>query len=194
MTFYGFAKGLFRVLFRLKGWKIEGAERLPAQGPVILAVNHVSMWDPILVGCGLDRQVCYMAKEELFTVPLLGTAIKKLGAFPVKRSQSDTAAIRQALAILKEERVLGLFPEGTRSKTGEMQKGLPGMVLLMEKANAPIVPVKVYGSKHLLSQRRGKIGIIVGNPLTPEMLRVPEGVKNRREWVAAKIMEAIQNL
>lgn len=194
MTFYGFAKGLFRVLFRLKGWNVEGAENLPQQGPVILAVNHVSMWDPILVGCGLERQVCYMAKEELFSVPLLGAAIKKLGAFPVKRSQSDTGAIRQALTILKEGRVLGLFPEGTRSKTGQMQKGLPGMVLLMEKAKAPIVPIRVYGTKHLLRQGRGKIRLIVGSPLSLEMFKAPEGVENRREWVAAKIMEAIQNL
>lgn len=194
MTFYGFARGFFRLLFQLKGWKIEGAEKLPPAGPVILAVNHMSFWDPILVGCSLERQVCYMAKEELFSVPLLGGAIRKLGAFPVKRSRSDTGAIRQAIAILKEERVLGLFPEGTRSKTDEMQKGLPGIVLLMDKVKAPIVPIRVYGTKHLLSQRRGKIGLIVGKPLTPEMLKAPEGVENRREWVTVQIMEAIQNL
>lgn len=194
MTFYGFARGLFRLLFQIKGWKIEGADRLPPFGPVILAVNHVSMWDPVLVGCSLQRQVCYMAKEELFAVPVLRTALRKLGAFPVKRSRSDTGAIRQALAILKDEQVLGLFPEGTRSKTGEMQKGLPGMVLLMDKANAPIVPIRVYGTQHLLSQARGKIGIIVGDPLTREILQPPEGVENRREWVAAQIMEAINGL
>lgn len=194
MTFYEFVRGLFRLLFQIKGWKIEGAEKLPSLGPVILAVNHVSMWDPVLVGCGLQRQVCYMAKEELFTVPLFGSAIRKCGAFPVKRSQSDTGAIRQALEILKGQQVLGLFPEGTRSKTGEMQKGLPGMVLLMDKAKAPIVPIRVYGTQHLLRQARGKIGMIVGDPITPEMLQPPEGVENRREWVAAKIMEAIHAL
>ena len=194
MTLYGFAKVFFRVLFRLKGWQIQGLENLPPNGPVILAINHVSFWDPVMVGCSLNRQVCYMAKEELFAIPLLGWAIRELGTFPVNRTHSDTGAIRQALAILKEERVLGLFPEGTRSKTGELQKGLPGIVLLMDKTKAPVVPIKVHGTKHLLTRGWGKIGLVVGKPLTPDMLKPPEGVQNRREWVAEQIMQAIDHL
>ncbi|MHB1652293.1 MAG: lysophospholipid acyltransferase family protein [Desulfitobacteriaceae bacterium] len=194
MTFYGFVKGLFRALFNLKGWQIQGLPNLPQEGPVILAVNHLSFWDPVLVGCGLNRQVSYMAKEELFNVPLLGWVIRQLGAFPVKRTQSDTGAIRQALVILKQNRVLGLFPEGTRSKTGEIQKGMPGMILLMEKAQAPVVPIRVYGTKNLLTRRWGKIGLVIGEPLTAEMLKAPEGIDNRREWAAGKIMEAIEAL
>lgn len=194
MSFYGFAKGLFSTLFRLQGRKIKGLENIPPAGPVILAINHVSFWDPVLVGCSLNRQVNYMAKEELFKIPAFGKAIHLLGAFPVKRSQSDTGAIRQSLAILKEDRVLGLFPEGTRSKTGELQKGLPGMVLIMDKSKAPVVPIKVYGTKHLLTRGWGKIGVIIGEPLTSENLKAPEGVENRREWVASQIMKAIERL
>lgn len=194
MTLYGIARGLFRLQFRLMGWKVRGVENLPPEGPVILAINHVSLWDPIVAASGLPRQVSYMAKEELFSVPLLGGIIRRLGAFPVKRGQGDMSAIRQALAVLKEDRILGLFPEGTRSKTGEIQKGLPGMVLLMEKSKAPIVPVKVYGTRHILTKGWGNIAMVVGKPITVQMLKVPEDIENRREWISNEIMQALHEL
>ncbi|CAA7602033.1 1-acylglycerol-3-phosphate O-acyltransferase [Acididesulfobacillus acetoxydans] len=194
MTLYGFARRFFRTFFQLKGWKIEGLENIPKKGPVILAVNHISNWDPVLVGCGLNRQVSYMAKEELFSVPFLGWAIRKVGAFPVNRAQADTGAIRQALAILKEDRVLGLFPEGTRSKTGDVQRALPGVVLIMDRSKAPVVPVKVRGTNRLLRGGRGGLRLVVGKPLTLDQLKAPEGVANRREWVAERIMRAIDEL
>jgi len=194
MTLYEFAKKMFRLQFRIMGWKVQGAENLPTHGPVILAINHVSIWDPIVAASSVPRHVSFMAKEELFSIPVLGTIFSKLGAFPVKRGQGDMNAIRQSLAILKQGRVLGLFPEGTRSKTGEIQKGLPGMVLLMEKSQASVVPVKVYGTTNLLTKGWGKIGIVVGKPLTAQMLKAPEGVGNRREWIADRIMQAMMEL
>lgn len=194
MTLYKFAKKMFRLQFRIMGWKVQGAENLPMQGPVILAINHVSIWDPLVAACGVPRHVSFMAKEELFSIPVLGMIFSKLGAFPVKRGQGDMNAIRQSLAILKQGRVLGLFPEGTRSKTGEIQKGLPGMVLLMEKSQASVVPVKVYGTTNLLTKGWGKIGVVVGKPLTAQMLKAPEGVGNRREWIADRIMQAMIEL
>ena len=194
MTLYSFAKRMFRLQFRVMGWKVEGAENLPLSGPVILAINHVSIWDPVLAACSLPRQVSFMAKEELFSIPILGTIFSKLGAFPVKRGQGDMNAIRQSLAILKQGRILGLFPEGTRSKTGEIQKGMPGMVLLMEKSQASVVPVKVYGTANLMTKGWGKIGVVIGKPLTAQMLKAPEGVENRREWIADRIMQAMIEL
>lgn len=194
MTLYEFAKGMFRFQFKLMGWKIQGVENLPAEGPVILAINHQSIWDPLVAASSLPRRVSFMAKEELFSVPVLGKVFLKLGAFPVKRGQGDMSAIRQSLAILKEGRVLGLFPEGTRSKSGEIQKGLPGMVLLMEKSKASVVPIKVFGTRHLLTKGWGKIAVVIGKPMTPQMLQAPEGVENRREWIANRIMQAMQEL
>jgi 1-acyl-sn-glycerol-3-phosphate acyltransferase len=90
--------------------------------------------------------------------------------------------------------VLGLFPEGTRSKDGELQKGLPGMVFLMEKSKATVVPVKMFGTRKLLIKGWGKIVVVVGKPMTPQMLQAPEGVENRREWIANRIMEAMLEL
>lgn len=194
MSFYGFAKTVMSLPFRLMGWKLRGLENVPAEGPVILASNHVSLWDPVLIGCGLQRQVCYMAKDELFHVPVLGWAIRHLGAFPVKRGQGDTSAIRQSLAVLKEHKILGVFPEGTRSKTGQIQKALPGIVLFMEKSQAPIVPVRVSGTRSLFTKGWGKVGMVIGEPLTSEMLKPPANVENRREWIAQKIMDALDQL
>lgn len=194
MNLYQFAKGLFRFQFRIMGWKVRGIENLPTDGSVIIVSNHVSLWDPILVACSVPRDVSYMAKEELFSIPLLGPILRRLGTFPVKRGQGDMSAIRNSLSILKLDKVLGLFPEGTRSKTGETQKALPGMVLLMEKSKAPIVPVKVYGTRYLFTQGWGKFGVIIGPPLTSEQLKVPEGVENRREWVTEQIMKALNAL
>ena len=194
MTLYEFAKGMFRFQFKLMGWNIQGVENMPAEGPVILAINHQSIWDPLVVASSLPRKVSFMAKEELFSIPVLGKIFSKLGAFPVKRGKGDMNAIRQSLAILKEGRVLGLFPEGTRSKTGEIQKGLPGMVLLMEKSKASVVPIKVFGTRNLLTKGWGNIAVMVGKPMTAQMLQAPEGVENRREWIADRIMQAMLEL
>ena len=194
MTLYDFAKGFFRFQFHLMGWKIYNIENLPVEGPVILAINHVSYWDPIVAASSLPRHVSFMAKDELFALPILGWIFSKLGAFPVKRGQGDMNAIRQSLTLLKEGQVLGLFPEGSRSKTGEVQKGLPGMVLLMERSKASVVPIKVLGTRRLLRKGWGKIAVVVGQPLTAQMLKAPEGVKNRREWIADRIMQAVLEL
>ena len=194
MTLYEFAKGMFRFQFKLMGWKIQGMENMPTEGPVILVINHRSIWDPIVAGSSLPRKVSFMAKEELFSIPILGGIFSKLGAFPVKRGKGDINAIRQSLGILKEGRVLGLFPEGTRSKNGEIQKGLPGMVLLMEKSKATVVPIKMFGTRHLLTKGWGNIAVVVGKPMTAEMLKAPEGVENRREWIANRIMQAMLEL
>jgi len=194
MTLYEFAKGMFRFQFKLMGWNIQGVENMPAEGPVILAINHQSIWDPLVAASSLPRKVSFMAKEELFSIPVLGKIFSKLGAFPVKRGQGDMNAIRQSLAILKEGRVLGLFPEGTRSKNGEIQKGLPGMVLLMEKSKASVVPIKVFGTRNLLTKGWGNIAVVVGKPMTAQMLQAPEGVENRREWIADRIMQAMLDL
>ncbi|ODA40388.1 lysophospholipid acyltransferase family protein [Desulfosporosinus sp. BG] len=194
MTLYDFIKRVFRFQFRLMGWKMQGVENMPSEGPVILALNQVNFWDPIVAASSLSRQVFFMVKEELFSIPFLGRILLKLGAFPVKQGQGDINAIRQSLGVLKEGRVLGLFPEGARSKTGASPKGLPGIVLLMDKSKASVVPIKVHGTRHLLTKGWGKLGVVVGKPLTAEMLKAPVGVENRREWIANQVMQAMSEL
>lgn len=194
MRLYPFAKGLLSILLKIKGYRIKGLENLPSEGPVIVACNHLSLWDPIIVGCTMNRPVYFMAKEELFELPVLGKLLPELGAFPVKRGQGDIGAIRKSIAVLKEGKVLGIFPEGTRSKSGELQEALSGIVLIMEKSKAPVLPVKVIGSRGLLTQKRGKIGIIIGKPLYAEKIPVPQDITDRRSWLANEIMQVVNQM
>lgn len=119
-------------------------ENVPATGSVVLCTNHISMMDPPLVGTPLNRKVHYMAKEELFRVPGLGWFITQLGAFPVKRGGVSKESIRFAIQLLKEQNVLGVFPEGSRSNSGGM--GKKGAASLAFKANAVVVPVAIVGN------------------------------------------------
>ena len=107
----------FKLFFRAE---IYGRENMPKDGAVILAANHMSNWDPPLVATFLHRPVSYMAKIELFKNPIFGRAITACHAFPVKRGAADRGAIKAAMQVLKEGRCLGLFPEGTRSRTGKL--------------------------------------------------------------------------
>lgn len=131
---------LFKALFPLK---IHGKENLPDKGPAILCANHISLLDPILLGCISRAHVTFMAKRELFTIPIIGKIIAKLGTFPVNRGQVDRKAIKNSLAELKAGQVFGIFPEGTR-KT-ENKKPLKGVGFLAARSKAPVVPVSISG-------------------------------------------------
>ena len=133
---------LWEIIFRLK---VLHTERFPAEGPVVLACNHVSLADPPLVGTASPRRVNIMAKEELF-VPVLGTIYRILGAFPVKRGGADRAAIKHGIEVLKNGECLMIFPEGTRSRTGQLGKAQPGALMMASKARAVIVPTAIVGT------------------------------------------------
>ncbi|HEX6989754.1 MAG TPA: lysophospholipid acyltransferase family protein, partial [Bacillota bacterium] len=109
---------VFAVLYR---WDVRGREHLPAQGPVLVCANHIHGWDPPLVGTVMTRPVFFMAKEELFRYPVLGTLLAKVGAFPVRRGTPDRRALKTALDLLASGKVVGLFPEGTRSRDGRLR-------------------------------------------------------------------------
>ncbi len=133
---------IFRVLLRLRA---EGVENIPADGPLVIACNHLSLLDPPVLGCAASRKVHFMAKQELF-VPVLGTIYKILGAFPVRRGGADRAAIKHGIEILQSGQVLAIFPEGTRSKTGRLGKAEPGALMMASKVKAAIVPACVIGT------------------------------------------------
>ena len=166
---YGFLQIVFRIFFYIVfRTRVYGRENIPAEGAVILAANHASNIDPPLMASLMDRPVSYMAKIELFENPIFGAAIRRCHAFPVKRGESDRGAIKAAVTVLKEERVLGLFPEGTRSKTGELQKAEAGVALIAAMTGAPIVPVailnthRIFANGGLLPQLR----IMYGQPIS----------------------------
>jgi len=149
------------VIFFLFRIRVEGLEKFPSTGPAIIYSNHKSFWDPILIVCVLKRPVYFMAKAELFNYPIFGALLKHLNAFPVKRGTPDRSAIRRSLEILKEEKVLGIFPEGTRSKDGKLQTPEPGIALIaMKNKNANLVPAFIRGDYKLFS----RVEVIFGNP------------------------------
>jgi 1-acyl-sn-glycerol-3-phosphate acyltransferase len=145
-------------------FKVEviGLEDFPKDGPVIVYSNHKSMWDPILIGCVLKRPVFFMAKQELFKNSLFGLLLRGINAFPVKREMADRKAIRKGLEILSEGKVLGIFPEGKRSKTGELLEPEPGIALMAVKSgNTKLVPVAIKGGYKWFS----KINVIIGKAM-----------------------------
>lgn len=145
IAFYYF----FKVFFR---YRIIGAQHIPAHGGVIIAANHISLWDPPVIGAAFIRPIHFMAKEELFNIPILKWIITKIHAFPVKRGAADRSAIRHAISLLKKGDMLGVFPEGTRSKSGELGKPEPGMIMIALKAGVPVVPAAIIGTNQVFKK------------------------------------------
>lgn len=131
------------------GYAVRGEDLVPAQGPFLLVVNHLHNVDPVLAAISCPRSVHFMAKKELFAVPVIGPAIRLVGAFPVDRGRADRSAIRRAKATLEQGIALGMFPEGTRSKSGGLKEGLPGAGMIAVQSGAPIVPMAITGSDRL---------------------------------------------
>ncbi|WP_413309139.1 lysophospholipid acyltransferase family protein [Bacillus sp. 1P10SD] len=188
MTFYDFAKSVVSGVF--KPWyRIEaiGVENFPKEGGVLLCSNHIHNFDPIVVGIMAPRPVHYMAKEEIFRVPVLGNVVRKCNAFPVKRGFGDREALRSGLKVLKEGNVFGLFPEGTRSKTGELGKGLSGAGFFALRSDAFVLPCAVIGPYKSFS----KLKVVYGKPIDMSEMR---SEKASADEVTELIMSEIQKL
>ncbi len=174
--FYAFACLGVRVLLRLfTRCTVRGLENIPAEGPLLLVSNHLNLVDPPVLGALLPRRIVFMAKEELFHIFFIGWVVKSYGAFPVKRGRPDRHALRTAVAVLEKGGVVGMFPEGTRSRTGSMQRAHPGAALVALLSGAPVLPVAIVGTDRLRSLvsllRRPTITIRVGEPFLLERMR-----------------------
>ncbi|MGP4071955.1 lysophospholipid acyltransferase family protein [Piscibacillus sp. B03] len=186
--FYKFAKTvvglIFRLLFKIK---VIGKENIPKNGPVIICSNHISNFDPPVVGITSARDIHFMAKEELFEKPWLGKLLTNLGAFPVKRGMRDRNALRNGLKLLEEGNALGLFPEGTRSKNGEVKKGLAGAGFFAMRSDATVIPCAIIGTYKKFS----KLKVVYGQPINFESLNKE---KPGAQEVTDEIMDHIKRL
>ena len=168
------ARPLFRILFSVEYY---GLENVPAGGPVILAGNHPSYLDPLLIILPIKRVIRFMAWDALFRVPLLGLIIKAMGAFPVDiRRGKGEAAYREALRVLTSGEALGIFPEGQRSERGPMGEMRTGTARLAIETGAPIVPITIGGAsrawpKHRLLPKPAKIVVRYHKPIHPDELK-----------------------
>lgn len=138
--------------------KVTGRENLPAEGSCILCSNHLSDWDPFLLACILPRQVIFLAKQELFKVPVVRWFVKKMGAFPVNRGGTDLAAMRKCMSVVREGSVLGIFPQGHRYRADDHRKLENGASLVALRTRTPLVPVHISAPLHCFRRVEIRIG------------------------------------
>ncbi len=193
---------LFTVYFR---WRAYNPERVPLTGPVILAANHASFIDPPLVGSALNRSIHYLARENLFRFPVLGWILHKWQSVPVDREGGGAKGLKAILDRLLAGGGIILFPEGTRTRDGCLQPARSGIGLTVIKSNAPVVPVRVFGTYEAYNRRMRfprphRVAVKFGCPLTFEQLRAEAKncskprLKEIYQQVANEIMSAIAKL
>ncbi len=188
--FYAFARVVVGALIPLIAkLRTEGLENIPKEGPFILASDHISWFDIPLVSVRVPRITHYMAKIELFGVPVLGGILRWLGAFPVRRGEGDREALRTAQRVLHEGHLLIIFPEGHRSG-GHLIEGKSGTALIALRAEVPVVPVAVYGTEQILKGPRigpfaPRITVRYGKPFRLQ----PETGRHTRDDVVNGINE-----
>ncbi|QCS48222.1 1-acyl-sn-glycerol-3-phosphate acyltransferase [Picosynechococcus sp. PCC 11901] len=144
---WGFVNPVFRTYFR---GRVYGVEHVPREGPFIAVSNHASNFDPPILSNCLCRPVAFMAKEELFQVPILKQAIALYGAYPVKRGAGDRGAIRAAIKALEQGWGVGIFLQGTRTPEGTITDPKPGAALIAAKAQVPLLPISLWGTEKIL--------------------------------------------
>lgn len=156
---YKFLTGLTRILFKIF-YKVEirGEINLPENMGYMICSNHIHMWDPIFIADFTKRPISFMSKKELIDMPVIGWILTKCYAFPVDREKGDIGAIKTAINVLKEGKVLSMFPEGTRHKDGHFHDLKKGAAMVAIRANVPIVPVRIIGNYKFFTKLTLKIG------------------------------------
>ena len=161
---------LFRFLFLIiiktfNRFQVIGKENIPLSGPVILVSNHISNWDPMVFGNSIKRQVHFIAKEELFKIPLIKHLMVAWGTIPVKRGRGDRETITKSLEILQQGKIIGVFIEGTRNKTNPDQiKPQPGAAMLAIKSGAAVIPLYLHNTNKI-GRTFQKVRVFIGPPL-----------------------------
>ena len=175
--------------------KIYGAEQVPRYGPLVVVSNHASDFDPPILSCCVRRPVAYMAKEELFQVPVLATLIRWYGAYPVKRGSADRSAIRAAIACLENGWAAGVFLQGTRTPNGRITDPKLGAALIASKVQAPLLPVSLWGTEKIIvkGQTLPQLTLVtvrIGEPIAPPTT----GDRSELEAVTERCAETINTM
>jgi len=186
-----FAK-LMRKLYRLT---VVNKELEPQEGPCIVCANHTSLSDVIVLSASMKRQVRYMAKKELFKIPLLSQLITALGAFPIDRKNRDVSALKRTLALLNEGEMVGIFPQGTRYPRVDPATTpvKPGVGMMAYRSKATILPAYIQ-TKNNKTRLFKKTTVILGKPISFEELVGSDEEKRNYEEIASKIFAAICDL
>jgi 1-acyl-sn-glycerol-3-phosphate acyltransferase len=199
---WSFFRLLFAAYFR---WRYFHPERVPRSGPVILASNHASYLDPPLVGSTVSRPLNYLARDTLFRFPLMGWLLRRWHAVPIDREGGGAAGLRKILEVLNAKQAVILFPEGTRTRDGQLQQARSGIGLMVLKSGAPVVPVRVFGTYEAYGRsarfpKPRPVVVKFGAPLHFEVLRQEAQscskarLKEIYQQIADEIMTAIAGL
>ena len=178
--------------------KVIGRENIPTQGGVMICANHVSFADPPVLGAGCPRQIHYMAKIELFQVPVLGALIRRVGAFPVQQRSADRTAIKTAVDYLSKGDVVGMFPEGQRVHGGELGPALPGAGMIVLRAKVSVIPAALINTDKMLPPHHilpkfTRVVVVYGEPVDLSDLYDKSG-REAIEEAGRRIMSAIGEL
>lgn len=184
-------KGVLKLVFP---YEVQNGNSLPEDKAMIVCGNHISNIDPVFVNATQNRLLHFMAKKELFKNKLFAKLIISLGAFPVSRGNDGGKAIGNAEELLKDDNCVGIFIEGTRSKTGELGRPHSGAVVIAHATNTPILPCCITGRKGNFIKPFTKTKITYGKPVTCEELGVKEGNPLEYRAASVKLMEIISEL
>ncbi len=186
---YDGAKFTLRGLFMLWRMRVYGERNVPQSGPLIVACNHVSYSDPPVLGTACPRRLQYMAKQELFSIPVLGPAIAAVGAYPVDRKGSAVAAIKRSVEVLRAGGAVGIFPEGTRNRDGTIAPHA-GVALLASLSGAPVLPACITGTG--TAARLTRFEVIFGKALSLPADR--KATREEMENFTAMVLRTIRSL
>jgi 1-acyl-sn-glycerol-3-phosphate acyltransferase len=197
---YRFLRAVVRLVFKLfTDWEVVGLENVPQEGPFISVSNHTHWLDPPLIMTSLPRRVYPLAADKWRRRPVIGQLMGSVGAISIVRGEVDRRALRKAMEVLKQGKVLGIAPEGTRSKTGAMQRGCGGAAYIACLTGVSLVPVGIIGIEKALRElrhlRRPQVKVIIGQPFTlPPLPRKDGGKSERLKEYTTQIMLRIAEL
>jgi 1-acyl-sn-glycerol-3-phosphate acyltransferase len=195
-TIYHLTRFVARIFFR---FRVIHPERVIQEGPVILAMNHESYFDPPFAGIGCRRAIYFLARKSLLDLPLLGWLLPKLNVIPVDQDGGDRSALKAIIRILRDKQGTLVFPEGSRTLDGHLQPPQPGIGFVIAKTLAPVVPMRIFGAHRALPRGGGKlrfcpITIVVGEPLRFTAADVVGHGREVYQHLSQRVMDAIAAL
>jgi len=189
VSWYKFVRGILtifvKVCFRVK---YVGEENIPDETGYIFCANHIGMTDAFFLACNRKTEFHFIAKEEVINIPIIGWILKRANVIPIKRGSGDIGAMKKGIEVLNNKKSLIIFPEGTRSKTGEMGEAKNGMALLIKKTGCGVVPCALVGKPHFFKTNK----LVYGKPIEPGFFEGEKDLQVITDYIVKEIKNLIE--